>query len=83
MLGYITTIRERHGAAEVSVTHDEKQEAIRDLQSTVNGTVAAMLRMRNIALDNPAAFDTWPFLKDRTVQDLLAKYEELRALRGW
>lgn len=65
------------------MTETEKQEMIRNLQSTVNGTVAAMLRMREIARDNPAALDAWPFLKDRTVQDLLAKYEELRTMRGW
>jgi len=65
------------------MTETEKQEAIRDMQSTVNGTVAAMLRMNEIARANPSALDAWPFLKDRTVQDLLAKYEALRNLRGW
>lgn len=64
------------------MTYEEKQEVVKDLQYKVNGTICALIAIRNVAR-SVGREDSYPMFKDPTVQSLIAAYEQLQSVRGW
>lgn len=64
------------------MTEQEKQEAIRDLQFTVNGAVASLVNLREVA-EELGTLHAFPVFEDVSVKMAMDAYKELRVLRGY
>ena len=67
---------------EVNVTEQEKMEAIADLQATVNGAVASLVNLREVA-EELGTLHVFPVFEDVSVKMAMDAYKELKALRGY